>query len=88
MLERDGWVYVSQPVRVVDEAGAVRIDRERSTVSPAGDRTAADDSVRLARLDAATLEAEGAQVGLRPAGRRRIDATEEHVGSRVVVLRA
>jgi SAM-dependent methyltransferase len=88
VLERDGWVYVSQPLRVVEESAAVRIERERSTVSPSGARTAAPDRIRLARLDAAMLEAEGARAGLQPAGRRHVAPTEDHVGSEVVVLGA
>ncbi len=38
-------------------------------------------------LDADTLAAEGVAAGLRDAGRRSIEATEDHVGSEVVVLR-
>jgi SAM-dependent methyltransferase len=88
VLERDGWVYVSQPLRVATGDGAVTIERERSAVSPSGERTATPDRVRLAHLDAPTVEAEGAEAGLRPAGRRRIAPTADHVGSQVVILRA
>ena len=88
VLERDGWVYISQPVRVVEEDTAVRLERERSTVSPAGERTAEPDTVRLARLDVLTVEAEGERAGLKPAGRRHIAPTKDHVGSQVVILRA
>ena len=88
VLERDGWVCISQPVRVVEEDMAVLLERERSTVSPAGERTTEPDAVRLARLDVLTVEAEGERAGLKAAGRRQIDATDDHVGSRVVILRA
>jgi SAM-dependent methyltransferase len=86
MLERDGWVYVSQPLRVTTETGAATIERERSAVSPTGARTATLDRVRLVELDAETVEAEGAEAGLQPAGRRRIAPTADHVGSQVVIL--
>jgi SAM-dependent methyltransferase len=86
ILERDGWVYSSQPLRVATGKGAATIERERSAVSPTGDRTATLDRVSLADLDAPTLEAEGAQVGLEPVARRRIAPTPDHVGSQVVIL--
>ena len=87
MLERDGWVYASQPVALrVDEQGAV-IERIRQTVAPDGARTAEGDAIRLDRLDAPTLEQEGVEAGLTVAGRRRIEQTEDHVGSEVVLLR-
>jgi SAM-dependent methyltransferase len=86
MLERDGWVYVSQPLRVTTETGAATIERERSAVSPTGARTATLDRVRLVELDAETVEAEGAEAGLQRAGRRRIAPTADHVGSQVVIL--
>ena len=40
---------------------------------------------RLERLDAPLLQAEAAQAGLRPAGRRRIGTDEAYVGSTVVL---
>jgi SAM-dependent methyltransferase len=86
VLERDGWVYASQPLRVTPGGGAATIERERSAVSPTGVRSATLDRVRLADLDAPSLEAEAALAGLRPAGRRRIAPTDDHVGSQVVIL--
>ena len=53
-----------------------------------GERTVHEDRIRLDRLDADTLEAEARAVGLRVAGRRLIDATDDHVGSTVVMLGA
>jgi hypothetical protein len=88
VLERDGWVYASQPVAVRPDAEGTTIERIRQTVAPDGTRTAEGDSVRLDRLDGDMLEAEGAAVGFHPAGRRFIEMTDEHVGSEVVLLRA
>ena len=88
VLERDGWVFASQPVAVRPDADGTTIERIRQTVSPAGARTADGDVVRLDKLDGDTLEAEGVAVGLAPVGRRFIEMTDEHVGSEVVLLRA
>lgn len=88
VLERDGWVYASQPVAVRPEPEWTTIERIRQTVSPAGERTAEGDAVRLDRLDGDTLEAEGVALGLHAAGRRFVEMTDEHVGSEVVLLRA
>lgn len=87
IVERDGWVYVSQPVAVRPGPAGITIERIRQTVSPVGRRTAEGDEIHLDTLDGDTLAAEGVAAGLRDAGRRRIEATEEHVGSEVVLLR-
>jgi SAM-dependent methyltransferase len=87
VLERDGWVYASQPVAVRPDADGTTIERIRQTVSPDGARTADGDAVRLDKLDADMLETEAAALGLRPAGRRFVEMTDEHVGSEVVLLR-
>jgi hypothetical protein len=52
-----------------------------------GHRTISENRVRLDRLDAARLAAEGAEHGLRAEGARLIAPTDDHVGSEVVVLR-
>jgi hypothetical protein len=44
------------------------------------------NEIELQVLSAETLEDEALEVGLRPAGRRQIPATEAHVGSTVVLL--
>lgn len=88
VLERDGWVFASQPVAVRPDPDGTTIERIRQTVSPDGARTAEGDAIRLDKLDGDTLEAEGAAAGFRPAGRREVEPTEEHVGSEVVLLRA
>jgi SAM-dependent methyltransferase len=85
--EIDGIVYSSRPVAVRDEPDAAAIHRIRETVDIAGNRTVEDDVIRLDRVDAATLEAEAAAVGLRPRRARRIPPTDDYVGSTVVMLR-
>jgi hypothetical protein len=64
------------------------LERRRERVSAAGERTVDEDRIRLDRLDADMLEAEAREVGLKSAGRRLIDSTEDHVGSTVVMLSA
>jgi len=88
VLERDGWVFASQPVAVRPEATGTTIERIRQMVAPDGARTAEGDAIVLDRLDGDTLEAEGVALGFAAAGRRFIEMTDEHVGSEVVLLRA
>ena len=88
VLERDGWVFASQPVAVRPDAEGTTIERIRQTVSPGGARTADGDAIRLDKLDGDALEAEGVALGFCAAGRRFVEMTDEHVGSEVVLLRA
>jgi SAM-dependent methyltransferase len=88
VLERDGWVYASQPVAVRPGEAGTTIERIRQTVAPDGARTAEGDSVTLDRLDGDALEAEGVAMGLHAAGRRFVEMTDDHVGSEIVLLRA
>jgi hypothetical protein len=44
------------------------------------------NEIELAMLSAETLEEEGRSAGLQPLERRRIPATEAHVGSTVVLF--
>jgi SAM-dependent methyltransferase len=85
--ERDGWRFISQPVAVRDLGDRVRIERVRVALTPGGARERSDDAIELVRLDGDRLAAEGRAAGLRPEPSRRIDATDEHVGSEVVMLR-
>jgi SAM-dependent methyltransferase len=88
MCEIDGVVYSSTPVAVLDDGDGFVLERRRETISADGTRSCSENTVRLDRLAAVELEREAAAVGLRPAGRIHVDATEEYVGSEVVVLRA
>ena len=84
--EVDGWVYSSLPLETVLDGDAIVVRRLRQAVSPAGELSEEIDEVRLQMLDAATLEDEARQAGLRPAGRREIPATGDHVGSTAVLF--
>ena len=85
--EAGGLRYISQPVAVRPEGAVVRIERVRETVAPGGRRTLADDVVLLAEVGAVQLAEEAAGIGLRAERPRVIAATDEHVGSTVVMLR-
>jgi SAM-dependent methyltransferase len=84
--EVGGWVYSSLPVSVRPAWEGIIITRLRQTVSPDGEMTEVQDEVHLSDLPAERLEEEAQAVGLTVAGRLRIPATEDHVGSTVVVL--
>ena len=59
----------------------------RHAVAPDGTYRSTEDVIELAHLGVAELEAEGRAAGFAPEPARRIEATGEHVGSGVVVLR-
>jgi SAM-dependent methyltransferase len=86
MREIDGTIYHSQVVSVREWPEATRIERVRQTVDLAGHRTAEGDVVTLDRVDARTLADEAAPLGYEALPPRRIPATEEYVGSEVVIL--
>lgn len=86
--EHDGWVLSSQPVAVRPENGTVAIDRLRQLVSPTGELTQELFTIRLDTVAADELEREADRAGLRPAGRRVVPATPDHVGSTVVLCEA
>jgi SAM-dependent methyltransferase len=88
VVQRDGALYFSQPTAIRADAEGFVLERRRERVSAAGERTVDEDRIRLDRLDADMLEAEAREVGLKSAGRRLIDSTEDHVGSTVVMLSA
>ena len=85
--EVEGWRFLSQPTAVREVAGGMRIERLRHTIAPGGERKTEPDAILLAPVTIAGLAAEGAAAGLRPAGVRHVAATDEHVGSEVVLLR-
>jgi hypothetical protein len=85
--EVDGVVYASRPVAIRDRGDSVAIERIRETVDRAGRRSAEGNIVVLDRVDADGLAQEAATHGLRALAPRRVPATEEYVGSTVVMLR-
>ena len=90
MREVDGWVYSSLSVglRPIERGSAILIERLRTAVSPTGEQFRSADQVRLELVAPATLELEMAAAGFDVGQRRELAATEEHVGSVVVVASA
>lgn len=90
----DGRLFLSRAVRVSELVDAVEIERDRRVVE---ERTGRGDAaqpppernlIKLDRVDAGQLEREARDAGLRAVARHEVAATEEHVGSVVVVLGA
>jgi SAM-dependent methyltransferase len=83
----DGAMYSSQPVGLRDHGDTVAVERIREILTADGRRSANDDVLHLDRVSVAEMEAEGAVAGLAPLPARIVPATEEHVGTTVVMLR-
>jgi SAM-dependent methyltransferase len=99
----DGLLYASRALRVAESRTHVVIERERRIARVASSassesrasRSASDvelscerDTIELDRVDAPAIELEARAAGLTPESRLQIAATDEHVGSVVVMLRA
>jgi SAM-dependent methyltransferase len=87
MLERDGWVFSSQPVTVRADRGRLVVTRRRQAVSPQGELDEETAEIALDIVSPAELEDEARAAGLEPIGRRVIPETPDHVGSTVVLCR-
>ncbi len=88
VVEHDGVVYSSRPVAVRTDGDGFELERRRETVTADGRLSTEQDLIHLDRVDPDTLEAEAQAAGLRAASRMEIAATEDYVGSTVVMLRA
>lgn len=88
MREVQGTVYCSRPVALREHERTVSIERIRETVDPRGERTVEGDVVHLDRVTAGEVVSEAAALGFAALAPRTIPATDEHVGSAVVMLRA
>ena len=83
----DGTLYSSQPVALRDRGERVTVERIREIVTVDGRRSASKDVLHLDRVTLAELDAEGRDAGLDPLPARLVAATEEHVGTRGLMLR-
>ena len=88
LREVAGVVYASRPVAIRDDGDGFVLERLRERVDADGRRTVSEDSIRLDRVSADTLEAEARRAGFAVEERRTIAETDDHVGSEVVMLRA
>jgi SAM-dependent methyltransferase len=80
--------YASQLLSVVEEDGCAVLTRRRTIVGSGGGHQAIENVVRLDRVTADEVAAEGAELGFVTAPHRVIPETEEYLGSTVVLLRA
>jgi SAM-dependent methyltransferase len=86
--EVDGIVYSSLPTAVRADREGFLLERRRERISATGSRSVEQDVIRLDRLTGDELESEARDVGLHAAGRTAVAATDDYVGSEVVLLRA
>lgn len=83
----DSTLYSSQPVALRDHGETVAIERIREIITADGRRSASDDVLHLDRVSIDEVESEGRAAGLTPLLAHIVPATEEHVGTSVVMLR-
>ena len=86
IAELDGSAYFSQPTAVRRIGDAFILERRREVVDASGVRTSAADRIALDVVTVEELQVAAAQCGLRPLGVRTIGATDEHIGSEVVIF--
>jgi SAM-dependent methyltransferase len=87
MLERDGWVYSSQPASLAADDAGLKVERRRQAVSPNGAIEETMATIAFDFVSADRFEAEARAAGLEPAGRREVPETLDHFGSTVVLCR-
>jgi SAM-dependent methyltransferase len=87
VTEIDGVVYSSRPVAVRRDGDGFELERRRETVMADGRLSTDRNLIHLDRLEAETLEREAVAAGLRPVDRVSIAATDDYVGTTVVMLR-
>jgi SAM-dependent methyltransferase len=89
MRQEGAWVYSSLPVavRLVEDGAALLLERMRQRVSPSGEVREEPWSIRLELVRPEALEEEARAVGLEPLPSREIPATDDHIGSTIVLLR-
>jgi hypothetical protein len=85
--EIDGVVYSTRPIAVRNEGERAAIHRIREVVDARGERTVSEDVVRLDRVTPALLAEEAEAHGLVAERAHGIPASDEYVGSTVVMLR-
>ncbi len=80
--------YSSQLVGVSEAGGQAAVHRRREVIGPQDSVEAHDVVVRLDRVSAEEVAAEGRQIGFLDAPQLSVPETEEYLGSTVIVLRA
>ena len=88
IFERDGIVYSSQPTAVRVDGEQFVLERRREIITARGERSVDENVIHLDRLTRAQLETDAHEAGLRKAGDATISATDDYVGSTVVMFSA
>jgi SAM-dependent methyltransferase len=86
--EFGGVRYASRLLAVEDEGDRAALHRRREIVGPDDEYQAQDVVVRLDRVSAHDVAAEGREAGFLDEPQRFVPQTEQYLGSTVVVLRA
>jgi len=87
MLERDGWVFSSQPLSVREDNRSVAMERHRQAVSPTGEIDEETVTIALDVFSSDQFEDEARVAGLEPVGRHAVPESPDHIGSSVVICR-
>jgi trans-aconitate methyltransferase len=87
ILERDGWVFSSQPLSVREDNCSVAMERRRQAVSPTGEIDVETVTIALDVFSSEQFEDEVRVAGLEPVGRRPVPESPDHIGSTVVLCR-
>jgi len=87
IIERDGWVFSSQPLSMYEQGGCVVIERRRQAVSPTGEIEQEDVRIEVGVVALDEFEAEAREAGLTPVARKSVPETPDHIGSTVVLCR-
>jgi SAM-dependent methyltransferase len=86
IAEIDGRAYFSQPTAVRRLDNTFLLERHREIVEVDGARSSSDDRIALDIVTVEQLGHAAQRAGLRRSGGRRIEATDEHIGSEVVIF--
>jgi len=84
--ELDGWIYSSLPLVTGFDGDLILVRRLRQTVSPGGELSEEVDEVSLSALSAHELEEEARGANLKPVGLDHVAASDDHIGSTVVLF--
>lgn len=88
IAEIAGRAYFSQPTAVRRLGDAFVLERHREIVDADGTRSGSDDRIALDITTVADLERAAAPANLRRQALRRVQPTDEHIGSEVVIFGA
>jgi SAM-dependent methyltransferase len=86
IAEINGRAYFSQPTAVRRVENTFVLERHREIVDADGTRDGSDDRIALDIVTVAELEQAADDVGLKAQALRRIEPTDEHIGSEVVIF--